>query len=309
MNDLLSGLQKLGFSQYEAKAYVALLQNPRVTAYELAKQSGIPPSKIYEVVERLLAKKLVATLDLGGHPKYVALDPKEAVGGFRRSYDEVLDFLEGRLEKLFSRDQGNASYVWNLVERSDIVSRAVEMIENATVEVTLAVWPQELPLVESCLQAADDRGVATAICMYGEGDPGVGVVYNHPTDQVVLRDQGSRRMVLVVDHAEALIGYFPEVSEANAVWSTNVGFVQMAHDYIRHDIWVIKLVRRFEGPINQAYGPTRDKLRDIFNPEYPEVKVIRAKATQEEAIRRRPERERPAGASEPVSGVADPRSA
>ncbi|GAB4254410.1 MAG: TrmB family transcriptional regulator [Thermoleophilia bacterium] len=275
MNDLLTSLQKLGFSQYEAKAYMALLRNPRVTAYELAKQSGIPPSKIYEVVERLLAKKLVATLDVGGHPKYVALDPKEAVGGFRRQYDEVLDFLEGRLEKLYSRDQDNGAYVWNLVERSDIVNRAVDMIENATTEVSLAVWPQELPLVEPSLQAADNRGVAVAICLYGEGDPGVGVVYNHPTDQVVLRDQGSRRMVLVVDLAEALIGYFPEVGEANAVWSANIGFVQMAHDYIRHDIWVIKLVRRFEGPITEVYGPSREKLRDIFNPEYPEVQVIR----------------------------------
>jgi hypothetical protein len=36
------------------------------------------------------------------------------------------------------------------------------------------------------------------------------------------------------------------------------------------------LVRRFEAPINEAYGPTRDKMRDIFHPELPEVRVVRA---------------------------------
>ena len=114
-----------------------------------------------------------------------------------------------------------------------------------------------------------------AVCLYGEGDPGVGVVYHHPTDQVVVRDQGSKRMVLVVDTAEALVGYFPETFAPDGMWSANLGFVQMAKDYIRHDMWVIKLVRRFEESINEAYGPDRARLRDIFRPEYPEVAVVR----------------------------------
>jgi HTH-type transcriptional regulator, sugar sensing transcriptional regulator len=276
MEDLLANLQKLGFSQYEARAYVSLLQNPQVTAYELARHSGIPPSKIYEVVERLLAKELVTTVGLGGHPKYVALEPIQAVERYRRSYDQVLDALESQLEHLYAGDKGSDAYVWNLVDREDIETKAVQLVTSAGSEILVAVWASELSALEPHLAAADARGVSVAICLYGDADPGFGVVYNHVTDPVVLRDQGARRMVLVVDRGEALIGYYPEVGEVTAVWSANRGFVQMAYDYIRHDIWVVKLVRRFEIPINEAYGPTRERMRDIFHPEIPEVRVVRA---------------------------------
>ncbi len=275
MKEVLAGLQKLGLSQYESQAYVGLLGNPRVTAYELAKQSGIPPSKVYEVLERLRTKQLVAVVETGGSARYVPLEPREAVSRYRRDYDDILDRLEDRLGDIYSADQAGGSYVWNVQGREAVLAKAVEMIEAAGREVLLAAWPEQLPRLESHLVAADHRGVAVAVCLYGEGDPGVGVVYHHPTDQVVVRDQGSKRMVVVADTAEALVGYFPETAVPDGVWSANLGFVQMAKDYIRHDMWVIKLVRRFEAPINEVYGPDRAKLRDIFNPEYPEVAVVR----------------------------------
>jgi HTH-type transcriptional regulator, sugar sensing transcriptional regulator len=243
MKDLLANLQKIGFSQYEARAYVSLLQNPQVTAYELARHSGIPPSKIYEVVERLLTKELVTTLGLEKHPKYVALDPARAVDRYRRSYRQVLDAVAAQLEGLYSGTKGGDAYVWNLVDREDIESKAVQLVESAQDAILMAAWPSELKALEQYLAAAHERGVSVSICLYGEGDPGFGVVYNHDTSPEVLSNQGTRRMVLVVDHEEALIAYFPEVGQVTAVRSANRGFVQMAHDYIRHDIWIIEALR------------------------------------------------------------------
>jgi HTH-type transcriptional regulator, sugar sensing transcriptional regulator len=247
MKDLIANLQKIGFSQYEARAYVSLLQNPQVTAYELARHSGIPPSKIYEVVERLLAKELVTTLGLEKHPKYVALDPARAVDRYRRSYRQVLDAVAAQLEGLYSGAKGSDAYVWNLVDREDIEAKAKQLVESAQDAILMAAWPSELKALEQYLAAAHERGVAVSICLYGEGDPGFGVVYNHATEPELLRNQGARRMVLVVDHEEALIAYFPEVGQVTAVRSANRGFVQMAHDYIRHDIWIIETLRNGDG--------------------------------------------------------------
>ncbi len=70
--------------------------------------------------------------------------------------------------------------------------------------------------------------------------------------------------MLVVDDRESLVAYFPDATGATAHWSRNVGFIQMTKDYIRHDIWIIKMVQRFEGPITEAYGPDRHLLRTIF---------------------------------------------
>jgi sugar-specific transcriptional regulator TrmB len=276
MKDIHDNLQKLGLTQYESRAYAALLRSPKVTAYELAKESGIPPSKVYEVLERLRSKQLVGVVETGGSPRYAPLDPREAVARYRRTYDDLLDGLEERLEGIYSSDKVGNGYVWNLQGREAVMAKAVEMIEEASEEILLAAWPDQLPRLEVQLVAADDRGVKIAVCLYGEGDPGVGVVYHHPTDRVVRQDQGAQRMVLVVDTSEALIGYFPEAGVPDGVWSANLGFVQMAKDYVRHDMWVIKLVRRFEQAINDAYGSDRARLRDIYDLDHPEIAVTRA---------------------------------
>ena len=43
---IAENLAQFGFSQYESKAYIALIKKSPVTGYELAKNSGVPPSKI-----------------------------------------------------------------------------------------------------------------------------------------------------------------------------------------------------------------------------------------------------------------------
>ena len=57
--NIVKRLTGIGLSEYEARAYVALIEKNPVTAYELAKTSGIPTSKIYEVISRLSEKELV----------------------------------------------------------------------------------------------------------------------------------------------------------------------------------------------------------------------------------------------------------
>ena len=74
-----------------------MLRSPRVTAYELSKRSGIPPSKIYEVVEKLVAKDLVAAVDDSETPRYAALDPDEVTARFRHAYSQVLDSVGDQL--------------------------------------------------------------------------------------------------------------------------------------------------------------------------------------------------------------------
>ena len=53
MKNILTHLQHLNFTQYESMAYLALLKQSEVTGYELAKNSGIPASKIYAVLNNI----------------------------------------------------------------------------------------------------------------------------------------------------------------------------------------------------------------------------------------------------------------
>jgi sugar-specific transcriptional regulator TrmB len=58
MDHLLPPLFKLGLTNFEARAYLSLLKQGNVTGYELSKDSGIPSSKIYSVLNHLVRKTL-----------------------------------------------------------------------------------------------------------------------------------------------------------------------------------------------------------------------------------------------------------
>ena len=78
MPTLLERLRSIGLGDYEAKLYVALVKRHPASGYELARSSGVPSSKVYEVLARLQEKDLVFPTDGGGRAKrYVPVDPED----------------------------------------------------------------------------------------------------------------------------------------------------------------------------------------------------------------------------------------
>jgi sugar-specific transcriptional regulator TrmB len=56
MENVVEKLQRVGLTQYEAKAYLALLNTHLSTATKIAEKSGVPRTKIYSVLEALKHK-------------------------------------------------------------------------------------------------------------------------------------------------------------------------------------------------------------------------------------------------------------
>ena len=76
--NLLAILKSLLFTEYEAKAYVALLKNSPATGYAVAKNSGVPRSKIYEVLNNMIQRGDVL-VSPGNPPFYRAIPPKSLI--------------------------------------------------------------------------------------------------------------------------------------------------------------------------------------------------------------------------------------
>ncbi len=57
--ELITSLIRLGFTQYEAQAYAALVGQAALTGAEVGRRAGMPPSKIYETLGRLEARGAV----------------------------------------------------------------------------------------------------------------------------------------------------------------------------------------------------------------------------------------------------------
>ena len=73
-NSLFIKLQKFGLNQYEAKAYVALLSIGTANAYSISKVSGIPRSRIYDILESITNRGVVMVEETSDNIKnYTAL--------------------------------------------------------------------------------------------------------------------------------------------------------------------------------------------------------------------------------------------
>src|SRR5262245_61355706 len=75
---LIDRLVRLGLTTYEARAYAALVRRDSFTAAQVARQSGLPRQRIYDVLASLVEKGLASTRP-GGVVKYAAVAPDAAI--------------------------------------------------------------------------------------------------------------------------------------------------------------------------------------------------------------------------------------
>jgi len=79
----ITDLKKIGLTEGEIRIYDALLELGESTRTEIAKKSGISPSKIYDVANRLLEKGIISSVKKNGVLHFSAANP-----------ERINDFLE-----------------------------------------------------------------------------------------------------------------------------------------------------------------------------------------------------------------------
>ncbi len=244
MNQILDWMQSLGFSQYEAKVYLALLQQPDVTGYELAKNSGVPASKIYAILNKLIAREVVQAID-SEPKKYIPQPPDDILSRMRGDYLETIDLLSEKLDQLYNHSDTSDDHIWNLTGRNSILRRILDFINEARDHLYLSVWDEEVDEIASCLQKAHRRGVQISIVHFGQRLLGIGNEFKHGREHQIRIQRGGRRIVLIVDDKKVILGHFSEDGSNTAAWTTNKGLVLLAKDYIIHDIYSILTVQKF----------------------------------------------------------------
>ena len=75
IEDILGILKNLNFKEYEAKAYLALLEESPLTGYAVAENSSVRHSKIYEVLESLVMRGDIFD-SYGNTPQYIPVPAK-----------------------------------------------------------------------------------------------------------------------------------------------------------------------------------------------------------------------------------------
>lgn len=92
-------LKDIGLSLWETKTYLALLELGSTTTGPLVKKSSVPQSKIYGVLEELIAKGLVSYIVKGKIKYFQASNPKRILEMFKDKEKQV----EGLIKELETR--------------------------------------------------------------------------------------------------------------------------------------------------------------------------------------------------------------
>ena len=264
VNNLVSELISLGLSEYEARTYVAMLeQGKSVTAYEAAKASGVPTSKIYGVIDRLAERGVVQQTESGASNRYEPLDPSEFIANHRFRMESSLARLSKGLASL--GEKSHRSTIFTLSDYDMLIDKASRMAAESRKTLLVSAWKEEFGALAPLAKKAEKRKVRVAVVHFGKNETEAGQLFAHPIEDTLFNEKGGRGLVVVADSHEALIGTVYGDGSVEGGVSENRGFVTLAEDYIKHDVYIMKIVNRYQDELIRRFGDNYAFLRDIFS--------------------------------------------
>lgn len=99
----LKTLNGLGLTEYQARAYTALLTPKVATAEEVSRLSGVPRSKVYQVLMDLQKQGWVK-VEKGRPLKFRPKDPRHVLATKMDRFAKDLDATRGELLELFAKE-------------------------------------------------------------------------------------------------------------------------------------------------------------------------------------------------------------
>jgi len=229
-----SRLMDLGFSQYEAACYMALVGNHPVNGSQLSKISGIARSRIYDVLRSLTAKGFVVEVNTG---LYAPLPADELVRRLRHNFETTIQAFEHDIAKAGRQDV--FEFIWTLTGYDNVMEKARHMIQEAKTEIYARLFPEADQHLCRDMIKAEKRGVAIRYIAMGDIPHRFAVQVTHPDHENLIQTIGGRSFDIITDRNEALVGIF-EVGNEDASpinWTRNQWFVVANRDSLRHDFY------------------------------------------------------------------------
>lgn len=177
----MASLRDLGLSEYEARAYRALLSTGPTTAKELSQVSDVPMGRIYDVLNSIEQYNLVRSQSASRPKKYVAVEPETALNRLledkRRElaereaqYETVVDELVGSLETTERAQERFWTAAVGPDETADLLLERLAAAEERILMVASTFSPQfDVDELGECIAAelerALDRGAAVSLLM------------------------------------------------------------------------------------------------------------------------------------------------
>ena len=139
MDENIPILKGMGLTMYEAQAYVTLTSLISSSASEVSEKSGIPRSKIYDVLKGLVSKNFVDVED--GRPlTYHVKSPVEVLGREKERIDSEIDDTISRLTNIYENGMNQVQApIWRIYGVDNIIDKELEIIKRSKASVNMRI--------------------------------------------------------------------------------------------------------------------------------------------------------------------------
>jgi len=140
---MMTDMKTLGFSEYECKAYLKLLEEFPLNGYALSKASGIPRSRIYEVLKNLIDKQMVFEQADEKNRVYYPVEPKIFIKKLKAHYEKLFEDLSQYAGALYQEPKQDDKLVV-ITGRENIISFLKLLIQGAQKRVAVPYGKKKL---------------------------------------------------------------------------------------------------------------------------------------------------------------------
>ncbi|MFX1441571.1 MAG: TrmB family transcriptional regulator [Promethearchaeota archaeon] len=135
--DMLDTLRIIGLTEYETKVYLTLISANHLTASELSERSGVPYSRVYNVISVLKEKGWVE-IEEGRPIRIFARNPEITIGKAMKRINERMMNTYQQLNSLFvSKPRLDRAIILTINGWSNTLEILSEMLNSARREVML----------------------------------------------------------------------------------------------------------------------------------------------------------------------------
>lgn len=237
-------LQDLGLTDYEIKAYLALLDNSGSQASDVGRIAEVPVSKIYEVLANLEKKGWIESQQATRPARYYPKSPSTALQAVRIRMERELksneEYLLQELMPRYSRKQVQEKpEIWIIRGEYNILAKVQETIDRCKKEI-LVVVPTALndviDLVIPALTAIKNSGVSVRMMISDQANS-ESLQKISLLSQLRLKENmfgggvisDAREVILLLGGGTE--GVVDPSGSALAIWSDHAGLASFAKNY------------------------------------------------------------------------------
>ena len=237
-------LEKIGLTSYEIKTFSSLLKGGELTASDLSQKSGVPYSKIYEVLAALEEKGWIGSDD-SRPTNYFAKSPATGVettkqrmeSEFKDNQNIILNELVPLYEKSGTSERPD---IWVISGAINIAAKILEMVESCRNEVMIALPEASAELVKQALpklRLLHDKGVDITILTSDKMDKDALKGLSRVASVKVKKGLFGGGIISDKHYVVILLGPEPgevDSMETVAIWADHAGLAGFAREYFEY---------------------------------------------------------------------------